>query len=421
MRDHPGERVLSALPLPAALLFLAAGSVGWIDRPILGLLGARALFFPGDAFPHVSYKLLCWTFAACSLASLARRASGLTLLTGVTALWMWLHLFVSFSLFEPSRLVMLHDLNRQAGELLSFQRYLPPNAGTPPTFAQELGIDSFADRLQATFHFATLGWFCFGLGSFLSLISFLCIGRRLPKVLSVVFLLSLVAAWGFMALRPYVKAQQALDAAGAELAAGRYARALQRYQIAAQLDRNLPFMETYQLALGNCFSLLGKTDEPAYVFQLAHTCLEARDFQAASSHLETLLSDRPSGIPVELLRRSLAWSHVLHGLSEYRNGQPSLAIALWQKALQADPGQLQSHFFLSRAYSELGAYEESIRVGLQFLAVAKDPIFVANASANVADAYYRLQAYGPAREYYLKSFLADNYENLRAVMSLVGK
>lgn len=421
MSDNPSERMFRVLPLPAALLFLTAGFVGWIDLPLLGHLGAGALFFPGEASPHVPYNVLCWSFAISSLASSARRISGLTLLTGIGALWTWLHLLVSFSLFEPSRLVMLHDLNRQAGELLSFQRYLPPNAGTPPTFSQELAIDSPLDRLQATLHFATLGYFCFGFGAILSLLSLFRGGRRFPGVLRVVFFLSLLSAWGFVVLRPYIKSQQELDTGGAELAGGRYARALQRYEIAAQLDRNLPLLETYQLALGNCFLLLGKTEEPAYVFRLAHTCLEKREFQAASSHLERVLIENPSGIPMELLRRSLAWSHVLHGLFQYRNGLPSLAIALWQKALQADPGQVQAHFFLSRAYSDLGSYEESIRSGLQFLAAAKDPIFVANASANVADAYYKLQAYGPAREYYLKSFLADSYENLRAVMSLVGK
>jgi tetratricopeptide (TPR) repeat protein len=421
MKPDPSEGILRVLPLAAALLFLAAGWAGWIDRPILGPVGARALFFPADASPHISYSSLCWAFAACSLICLAKRTAGLALVAGAAALWVWLYFLVSFALLEPARLVLASDLNQQAGQILSFQKYLPPNAGTPPTFSRELGIDTVYDRLRAAYHFSSLGWYALGFGSLVCFVSFLRGGLRFPKVLSFAFVLFLIAAWGFLALRPYIESQQEFDAAGADLAAGRYARALQRYQIAARLDPNLPHLESYQLALGNCLSLLGKTDEPAHIFHLAHTCLQNKDFQAASLHLETLLSENAPGLPIELLRRSLAWSYVHHGLFQYKSGQPSLAIPLWQKALQADPGQLQSYFFLSRAYSELGSYEESIRAGLRFLAAAKDPIFVANVSANVADAYYRLQAYGPAREFYLKSFLADNYENLRAVMSLVGK
>lgn len=421
MRSDPSERIFRFLPLPAAFLFLAAAWVGWIDRPILGALGARAFFFPADASPHIPYSLLCWALAACSLLCLAERIASLTLVVGTAALWVSLHFLVSFSLFEPSRLVVLSDLNQQAAQILSFQKYLPPNAGIPPTFWRELGIDTVLDRLRATLHFATLGWYAFVLGAVFSLLSFACVGRRFPRALSVVFLLLLMVAWGGVAVLPYAQSQQELDAAGADLAAGRYGRALQRYRIAAQIDRNLLQLESYHLALGNCLSLLGKTDEPAYVFYLAQTCLQSKDFQLASSHLENLLTENPPELPRELLRRSLAWSYVTHGLFQYRNGQPSSAIPLWQRALQADPGQLQSYFFLSRAYSDLGSYEESIGAGLRFLAAAKDPIFVANVSANVADAYYRLQAYGPAREFYLKSFLADNYENLRAVMSLVGK
>ena len=82
--------------------------------------------------------------------------------------------------------------------------------------------------------------------------------------------------------------------------------------------------------------------------------------------------------------------------------------------------QIESYYYLCRAYYDLSSYDESVMAGLQFIKLCDNKIRNADTSSNVGDSYYRMKRYDLAREFYLNSLKLVMNGNQRALMNLVG-
>jgi len=421
LKPGPNSLLGRSFLVLAALSLMASGSLGWLDQPILGWLNGNAIHLSSSLPSWISYGAASFAIGLLCLVSLAPGARLIALFTSTLALTLSLHFLLAFSVFHADQLIRIADLNQQAQRIFSFSKYLPPNAGVQPLFDAALSLDTIYDRLSATLHFATLGWYAAVLGSLLSFAAFATFPRTNPRGrLALAVIVASILAYLTLRLYPFAAAQHHQNKANHYMATGLFAEALHEYSLARVLDKNLNHMQEFHAELGRAAFHLGNLDDPdSYVYR-ALTSTTLQEYPSAIMYLSQVRADERS-MPSDMRNRLLSWSYVSYGLSEYRMGIPASAIDQWKKAAAADPGQIQPYYFMSRAYHDISSYDEAVQAGLHFLRISKDKIMRANASANVADSYHGLRRYDLARQYYVESVLLDNFANMRAVMSLVGK
>jgi tetratricopeptide (TPR) repeat protein len=406
--------------LLGSLLFMLSFILGWLDQPIRGWLKGYEIPL-SDTIPHVvSYGLLCFIGGLLSLLALSERFRYISFVTGAVGLFLSLHFLLSCTLFNSQRIHVINDLNQQEHQILLFNQYLPPNKGTEPTFDPALVVETIQDRLYATLHFASFGWYAALFGSLLLLfVFFMSQGQMIKKrwlLLSIACLVSYVAlSFSYFGTAEYYR-----NRGDYYLATGMYSKAVDAYDKAQRLDGNFDYMKSFHTNLGKAYFLLGRSDKADYYIYQGTTALQEADFSMAIFSFSVSVFIEPS-IAKSVGNNFTSWAYIDYGFSEYKKGIVSSAIGLWSKSLEIDPAQIQAYYFLSRAYYDISAYEESILAGKQFLKASKEKIMRSNICSNIADAYYKMHQYELAREYYLRSLSLDKDRNLRAILSLIGK
>ena len=119
-------------------------------------------------------------------------------------------------------------------------------------------------------------------------------------------------------------------------------------------------------------------------------------------------------------KNRLGWLYIYNGLTNYKTGNRGEAIAVWKKAIEVNPAQHQAHYYLAKAYFDMGLYEEAVQENQKFLKRSYNTIFNAGVYANLGDCYSKLQDHQKAREFYYRSLALDDEQNYRAWMGLVG-
>lgn len=406
--------------ITGALLLMASSFLGWMDQPIKGWLKGKTIQLSENIPPIISYGSLCLLAGLLSLGALSNRLRWISILSGAIGIMLSLHFFLSFSLFDSKKVIDINNLNQQEKHILSFNKYLPPNIGTEPTFDASVTTGTVKERLYATLHFATFGWYAAILGSLSLFFAFLKSGanKNIKKLLFLI--IPFIILYLVLTTFPYVLAEYHLNKGDRYIAHGMYIKAIDEYEQAKQLDKNADYLKSFHINLGKAYFFLGRSDRADYYIYKATKLMQERNFPEAVFYLTIARSVEPP-ISKTVGNSFLSWAYVTYGLSEYRKGITSSAIQMWRKSLEIDPSQIQSYFFLSRAHYDISSYDESIMAGLQFMKLSKNKIMRSNVSSNIADSYYKLQKYDIAREYYMRSLFLDKYQNIRAVMSLVGK
>lgn len=409
------------LIVAGSLLLTASAFIGWMDRPVVGWLRGVAITLSDSAPPFLSYGALSFLAGIASLAAIPRRLRWMSLAAGTFGLLLALHFFFSFALIERKGVLVVADLNEQQKNILAFGRYLPPNIGTEPTFDASVSADTIADRLSASFHFVAFGWYSVILGSLVLLLAFMKSGGEAGRRrLSLCLPPALVLTYAAFVISPYVSAEHHRTQGDEYSAKGMYARAIDEYGRARAIDKNVKYLKGFHYSLGKAHFFSGRSGGAEYSIYRGFLAQKEKDFPLAIYSFTAALSADPS-LESTVGKGLLSWTYVTYGLYEYQSGRVASAIDLWRKSVETDPSQIQSYYYLSRAYYDVGSYEQSIIAGLQFLRLAENKIMKANVSANIADAYHRLKIFDSARAHYLRSLFLDKYQNLRAVMSLVGR
>jgi tetratricopeptide (TPR) repeat protein len=214
-------------------------------------------------------------------------------------------------------------------------------------------------------------------------------------------------------------AQYLQDMGDRDLAAGRYAAAVQHYTAAQRFDVQLTRSEEMYLRLGEAYYKWGNSSQPHARLYLGHRDAQQGNLEAAIATY-ALAAQTASNPLQEIIRKRMAWTYAGMGMTEYHKKSVGRATALWEHALAIDAAQLQVAYFLTKAYFDLKQYERSIAIGHFLLARSQNRLLNANTQANMGDSYWERHDFTRARQAYKASMRLDAHRNLRIFKSLAG-
>ncbi len=380
----------------------------WIKAPI-----------SGGANPSVSFGWMAGVLGGIAGIAWLRSSGCVLAVCGVAGLGL-----VSFSLlyltFIDPALWDLVDENAQAASIINFShRFLPGNFGIQPTFHLDLDTGTPQDRLATALYFMSWGWVISLAGSLFLLLAWsLNPGRRASmKWMS----LTAVLIFGGQAVMVgHSLAAEYLEALGnRSLALGRYAEAARRYEGAQRWNPQLARSLQAHLRLGEAYYHLDMVTHPNVRLYLGQRYAQEGNYKAALG--EYLLGAQEASEPLKTVhRKRIAWSYADGGILLYRRGLYGPASGYWEQSLAFDAAQIQTPYFLARAYFEQSRYEQSIAVSRFLLTRSQNRLLNANLQFNIGDCYWRLGDSDQARLAYEASIRLDAYGNFRIFKSLGG-
>ena len=398
---------MSSWTAAGTLLLTLSSFLIWIKAPI-----------SGGANPSVSLGWMAILIGGIAGIGWFCRSSRVLAVCAVAGLGLCTFSIVHLALRDPA-FWSLVDENAQYASIMGFsRRNLPANYGIEPYFQINLSTNSVMDRLVTAFYFVGWGWWACLTGSLLILIPCLKINGS-HNMRWVAITASVILAGHGVVLFRGVAAQYLLERGDRDMARGRYADAIRRYEAAQQLDRQLTRSERSHLILGLAYYQLGVPSHPSARFYLGDRYAQEKNFEAAISAY--LLAARETPAPLqEIIHKRIGWTYVGMGLAQFRKGESGPASGWWEAAMAFDPAQLQAAYFLVKAYFDQGRYDQSIAMGRFLLLRSRNPLLNANVQANIGDAYWKLNDFIRARMAYEASNKLDTFANFRIFKSLGG-
>jgi hypothetical protein len=366
-------------------------SFGWMAGVLGGIAGIAWLRSSGCVM------------AVCGIAGLGLASFSLLYLT-----------FIDPALWD------LVEENAQAASIINFShRFLPGNFGIQPTFRLDLDIGTPQGRLATALYFMSWGWIITLVGSLCLLLRW---SQSLGRRASMKWMgLTVVLIFGGQAgIVGYTLAVEYLEALGNQsLAYGRYAEAARRYERAQRWSPQLSRSLQTHLRLGEAYYRLDMMTHPSVRLYVGQVYAQAENYRAALS--EYLLGAQEAHEPLKTIyRKRIAWTYADGGILLYRKGLYGPASGYWEQSLAFDAAQIQTLYFLARAYFEQSRYEHSIAVSRSLLARSQNWLLNANLQFNIGDCYWRLGNADQARLAYDASIRLDRYGNFRIFKSLGG-
>jgi tetratricopeptide (TPR) repeat protein len=397
-------RLLSAI---GVLLITISAFLVWISSPIAGgvntgiKLGWIAIFIGTIGLAAWFYKskrllTVCW-------------AGGLCLCS----------FYILYLTFWNPAFWQLIDENSQYANIMNFsQRFLPANYGIEPTFEKVLFTETVLERLITSIYFMSWGWWICIAGSLMLLIVYLKTnGWKAIKWIAITVVV-IFAFQGIIFFKGFAS-QYFQDKGDRLVAKGRYADAIQKYDMAKYLDPQIARNEQIYLKIGAAYFKLGKSSYSEALFYHGYINSQEEKFDASISEY-LIAAEKSSAQLKDIIHRQLAWSFAKQGITQYRKGLVGSAIGSWERALSFDPNQFQAIYFLTRAYYENGRYKQSIDTARLLLSKSRNNLLNANLQSNIGDSYWKLGDFKAARSAYEASMVLDYYANLRIFKSLGG-
>jgi tetratricopeptide (TPR) repeat protein len=376
------------------LLLTLSSWLVWIRGPISG--GANA---------SVSFGWLAVFIGSMAGIAWFWRSSRLMAICGMIGLSLCSFSVLHLAIKDPA-LWSLVDENGRCANIMTFSRhYLPANFGIAPTFEPNLSVETFMDRLAAASYFMAWGWWSCLLGSLLILSGGLTVGKRPNIRMMACATIAIVVIQGVM-LTNGIVAQFLQEKGERDMALGRYAAAIHRYEAAQRWNLLHARSERVYLRLGEAYYRLENRSHPMALFYLGDQYFQRENFQAAIAQY-LLAIHEASPLFKNTLDRRIAWTYVLRGSAEYRRGDVGPASGYWERALAFDPTQLQAAYFLAKSYFDQSRYEQSIAMSGFLLARSQNRLLNANIQANIGDSYWRLNDYKRAWVAYEASLRLD--------------
>jgi tetratricopeptide (TPR) repeat protein len=412
------------LLIVGSILVLASAVLEWVyfafSRHPVGL--QLPLLRNMELIPHLSllsYGLVGIAVLTTGLVLLWRSARYLALATAILiALWVAAPCQIAFQ--QPALLGRLIAETQELSMIRDFTKtFLPVNYGPAEVYSKHFEFDTVWGRFVAAYSFLGLGWYCFGIGSFLiAIYSIGCLpGQRGMRVLA---LSGIPAGVVVILLTPSLIGQQYFTSACIAQAQGDGEKAITYYRRAMWFDRWRARDINIYAAIGDLERLsdLSK-DSPEKHISKAREFKAEREYELAVFELARAAD--AGGTVASVARRESARTRVEFGLALYRGGGIGAAVTQWEQALVEEPVQQQGlTFLIARGNYDLGRYQASLDVVKGVLRASADIPVRANAHSLAGDCYMKLGRDVDARDSYNLSLKEDMYENFWGMSRLIG-
>jgi tetratricopeptide (TPR) repeat protein len=399
---------MRGLTAVGVLGLLSSGWLTWIKAPI-----------SGGANPSLSVGWLVGVIGGVAAIAWVGRSTRVLDVCGVAGLGLAGLALLYLACMDPA-LWYLVDENAQAANIIGFShRFLPGNYGIQPTFRHSLDTETLLGRLATAAYFMSWGWVICLASSLL----LLCHGRTNLSCWPRLTWISLPAALLFggqaLVLASCLTAEYIQDQGHRQMALGRYADAIRRYERVQRWNPQSAISLQVHVRLGEAYYHLNMQTHPNARLYRGQRYVQEGNYKTALA--EYLVAVQEARSPVkEVLAKQLAWTHVDRGIAQLRKGQVGSAIGHWEQALAFDADQIQAAYFLARAYFEQSQYEQSIAMSRLLLSRSDNRLLNANLQFNIGDSYWRLREFDQARLAYEASKRLDSYGNFRIFKSLGG-
>lgn len=373
--------------------------------------------------PLLSFGSLALVLGILSSLGIFYLLNFLRVPVGIVALLLGITFIAKLTCWDINALERLIDNNNQHIALIIFSSMnLPPdNRGYEPTLTPGFKTDYLLDRLEATFYFASWGWYLTMAGGvFLISAGLYGIKREkalfsFPFCLGGILLILLLYTLGIF--RSSLMAEYHQIKGDNYRAQGYYEQALTEYLSAQYLNNQLVYSQLFSKNLGEIYYKLGRADKPEYhLYRAELLFLEGKTREVLSIYNQALKLYPDNAV----IKRQLVSLHIQQGLSFNSSGNSYSAIDSWKAALELDPNQLHAHFYLAKTYFDVSNYKQAIVENQIFIDRSINSMLKANAYSNIGDCYMKLGEPGEARAAYLKSRSLDRVGNTRMTDGLAG-
>lgn len=406
--------------------FLVFGSaiLKWVNFPFshhpyglqLPLLGNIELL------PHLSL-LSYGVLGACVLATglaLLRRSDTFLAVAAAILIAFWVAAPCQIAFQQPALLRRLNAETQDLPTIRGFTKtYLPVNYGPAEEYSKHFELDTVWDRFVAAYSFLGLGWYCFGIGSFL--IATYSIRRlRGERGMTVLALGGIPIGVLIIFLTPPVIGQHYFISACTAQAQGNNEKAITYYRKAMWWDRWRRQDINIYATIGDLERLSGSgEDSPERHMSRAQEFREAREYESAVFELSRAAAW--GGVVAIAARCESARTRVDFGIALYNAGGIGAAVTQWQQALAEDPVQQQDlAFLIARGNYDLGRYQASLDALNAILKASDDKPLLANAYSLAGNCYMKLGRDADARRSYNLSLKEDILVNFWAMSALAG-
>ena len=375
-----------------------------------------------ELLPHfslLSYGVLGACVLATGLALLWRSDTFLALAAAILiALWVAAPCQIAFQ--QPALLRRLNAETQDLPMIRGFTKsYLPINYGPAEEYSKRFESDTVWDRFVAGYSFLGLGWYCFGIGSFL--IATYSIGRlRGERGMTVLALGGIPIGVLIIFLTPPVIGQRYFIRACTAQAQGNNEKAITHYRKAMWWDRWRRQDINIYATIGDFERLSGSgVDSPEKHVSKAEEFKKACEYESAVFELSRAAA---WGGMVEIAaRHESARIRVYFGNALYYHGAIGAAVTQWQQAIVEDPlPQEGLGFLIARGNFDLGRYPAALEALNRVLRAAGDKPVRANAYSLAGDSYIKLGRDVDARNSYNLSLAADRDGNFWGMRGLIG-
>lgn len=407
--------------LASALLLILSYSLAWLNKPLTGWLAGSDIPLLQNHISFLTLGLVVFLIGVLSLVSLFYRRSWFNFILGLCLFMLVFNFFFDVVLQNNSCLEELIKENEQYQQILSFDRFLPPNRGREVDFDPSITMGTISVNFLGTFHFASFGIYCILIAAVIQILltASTLKNRRLFSILSL-FILWIIIGLFFFKAHSHFFLEQFLEDALIAAQDGRIKDADEYILKATALPSAQKRSSFFHKRLGEICYLLNRVEKSDYFYHLGLLHAAKNEHKLAIFNFEKALGDADRHFSM-IIGNEIAGVYIENAFLSYRKGLFSEAVELWEKALEVSSEQYQCHYFLCRAYYDLGSYEKSIEAGEIFLHFCRNKLIKADTASNIGDSYYKWGDVEKARMYYLLSYNLDKDENVRAIMSLSGK
>jgi hypothetical protein len=355
-----------------------------------------------------------FSYGLCGIAVLAvafyfrKRFRWSLLLGAAILLTLWIIVPGRMTSYQAAMLRRLNEENQAVPVVKAFTRsFLPENGGSTKEIPKHFDVVTLPGRFAASLSILGLGWYCFGLGSFL----LACYAvSRLPgeRVVSSLVLVSLPVGVLTIVGIPSIIGQYYFHRGSVARAAGKNEQAIANYRKAMSWDCFYTTgIEVYNL-IGQLQRQAGLAESsPESAITRAEDLRAKYQYEPAILELQRVAETNPSMAKTarhEALRSRADW-----GLACYQAGAIGDAVANWQEALDEDskgrplksqPSVLYVLPYLARGYYLLGRYESGLKAATEWAETTSDHASLqADAYLLAADCYAKLGRDAEARRY----------------------
>jgi tetratricopeptide (TPR) repeat protein len=330
---------------------------------------------------HFSYGLIGIAVLAVAFYFHFRKHFRRSLLLGAAILLTdWMLLPARLTFHEPPLLRRLSEENQAIPAIKAFTNsYTPQTYGPTEEIPKHLDVVTLSGRIAASLSILGLGWYGFGLGSFL--MACYAVGRLSgERMAASLVLISLPVGAVTILTVPSLIGQHYLNRGSLARAAGNNDEAIAYYRKAMGWDR-------YYTNGIEVYNLIGQLQRQAGLAEGSseRAISPAVDFRAASQYeaaiLELQRAAETNPALAKTVRHEAARTRADLGLACYKTGAIDAAVANWRQAfaedlkgrlLKSQPSLLYVLPYLARGNYELGHYEAGLEDAMQWVEIRVD-------------------------------------------------